>query len=70
MSGNAPCYKCETQYEGCHARCVKYIDYAQKCAVERERRRIEKTVDRLNYNSRSNYPTRTVRQKNEKKVWG
>ena len=66
MSRNAPCFKCETQYEGCHSRCVKYIDYTQKLAVENEKIRVAKTVERLNYSARNHYPTRTIRQKNDK----
>lgn len=66
MSGDAPCYKCETRYAGCHANCVKYMDFVQKREVENEKIRIEKMVDRLNYNSRSHFPTRTIRQKNDK----
>lgn len=66
MSGDAPCYKCETRYAGCHANCVKYMDFVQKREVELEKIRIVKTVERLNYNSRSHFPTRTIRQKNDK----
>ena len=70
MSGDAPCYKCETRYAGCHASCVKYIDYVQKNSVEMEKIRTGKTVDRLNYSARSHYPQRTIRQKSDKKRWG
>ena len=37
MSGDAPCYKCETRYAGCHSSCVKYMDFVQKRAVELEK---------------------------------
>ena len=67
MGHDAPCYKCELRYAGCHTNCVKYIDFVQKREVEMEKVRTAKTVDRLNYSSRNHYPTRTIRQKNDKK---
>lgn len=32
----SPCKDCPNRYVGCHSTCVKYIDYQQKAAVERE----------------------------------
>ena len=62
MSGDAPCYKCETRYAGCHSSCVKYMDFVQKRAVELEKIKTAKTVERLNYNSRT-YQGHNIRQK-------
>ncbi len=70
MGCDAPCYKCETRYAGCHAKCVKYMDFVQKREVENEKIRTAQTVERLNYNSRNHAPTRSMRQKNDKRKWG
>ena len=67
MGGNAPCYKCEMRYAGCHAKCVKYMDFVQKCEVEREKVRMANTVDRLNYDSRKHYMKNPMRNKRR---WG
>ena len=67
MGFDAPCYKCETRYAGCHSNCVKYIDFVQKREVEMEKIRTAKTVERLNYDSKNRFTARTIRQKNDKR---
>lgn len=70
MGGDAPCYKCETRYSGCHAKCVKYMDFVQKREVELEKLRTANIITRLNYDSRNHFTKQTIRKKNDKKRWG
>lgn len=54
----SPCLGCEFRHIGCHAECVKFLDFQQKRGAEREEIRRQKHLDSLTTFSQISYPSR------------
>lgn len=45
MNKNAPCFKCEIRFPGCHSACMRYEAWRLTRNAERAKARLEKNAD-------------------------
>ena len=47
MFNSVPCYKCESRYPGCHAKCEKYISWSKEHEIIKDKKAKEKLINSI-----------------------